>query len=74
MNLQLLDKIYEMRDIALKKHLVSYIFFLTAILDVAVSFVNFGSGKISLGAIYLFLAVIFVALGLRYRKKENKIV
>lgn len=58
----------------MKKHLVSYIFFLTALLDVAVSFVNIGSGKTSLGAIYLLLAVVSVALGLRYRKKENKIV
>jgi len=57
----------------LKKHIVSYIFFLTGLIDIIISINDFSINKIFLGVIYLFLAIAFVALGFRYRKKENGI-
>jgi uncharacterized membrane protein HdeD (DUF308 family) len=53
----------------LKEKFVGYIFFITGIIDIIISIMNFADNKTSLGVTYLALAAVFVVLGIRFKKK-----
>jgi hypothetical protein len=60
------------RGIVLNEKLVSYIFFITAIVDFVVAISSFSGNNITVGVTYLLIGIVFIALGLRYRKRYNK--
>lgn len=53
----------------MKKKFTSYIFFIAGIINIIFSMVNFSGNKISIGVTYLFFAIVFIVLGVRYRNK-----
>jgi uncharacterized membrane protein HdeD (DUF308 family) len=56
----------------LREKFICYIFFATGIVDIIISIINFTNNKASTGATYLALAVVFIVLGFRYKKRYNK--
>jgi hypothetical protein len=59
------------RGINLKKEYLSYIFFITGIIDIIISIINFSENNTSFGVTYLALALAAMALGVHFRKKYN---
>jgi uncharacterized membrane protein HdeD (DUF308 family) len=60
------------RGIVLNEKLVSYIFFIVAIIDLVIGVFNFIDNRMGIGATYLIIGIVFIILGFRYRKRYNK--
>lgn len=52
--------------------LISYIFFITGIIDFGVAIFSIIGSNISIGITYLLIGMVFIFLGLRYRKRSIK--
>jgi uncharacterized membrane protein HdeD (DUF308 family) len=55
----------------LKNNLISYLFFLTGIINIIASVVSFGTNQAAWGSIHLVLGITFIALGLNYKNRNN---